>query len=125
MAKRKVRCGVYKITNLANGHKYIGSAKNVISRMTDHKRDLRKGVHANSRLQRAWDKYGEANFVFEVIEYCSEEVRFDREQSYLPEEKTLKALKDQGYYNLGPFVDSNKGRTFTEEQRLRLGERIS
>lgn len=59
--------GVYQIE--VNGKIYIGSASQSISRRwSNHLTELRRGVHGNSRLQRAFNKYGEENFKFSIIE---------------------------------------------------------
>lgn len=60
--------GIYKITNKANSKFYIGSSKNIENRWKEHIRVLNRKVHHSKKLQRAWDKYGEENFIFEVIE---------------------------------------------------------
>jgi len=59
---------IYRITNMANGKYYIGSAESFARREWQHKYDLRRGAHKNPRLQNAWNKYGEEMFVFEVLE---------------------------------------------------------
>lgn len=65
---------IYRITNMANGKYYIGSAESFARREWQHKYDLRRGVHKNPRLQAAWNKYGEDMFVFEVVEEVAEGV---------------------------------------------------
>lgn len=54
--------------NKINGNAYIGSSINVIARLAQHKRDLRRSDCCNIRLQRAWLKYGQDAFDFECIE---------------------------------------------------------
>lgn len=87
-------CGVYKIANKINGKIYVGSAKDFSERWNRHLRQLRKGKHHSKHLQRAYDKYGEDNFSFEIIEICSEEQRLEREQYYLD---ALLPFGDRGY----------------------------
>ena len=87
-------CGVYKITNKVNDKIYIGSSNNVEKRWHQHKIQLRAGEHKNTHLQHAWDLYGEDNFIFEIIEECSPEIQFEREQHYLD---TLNPFDDHGY----------------------------
>ena len=41
------KCGIYIITNIKNGHRYIGSAKNLYERLKHHEWDLNKGSHPN------------------------------------------------------------------------------
>lgn len=68
--------GIYSVTNKVNGHKYIGQSKNIYQRINSHKSLLRNGRHVYkngepSLLQRAWNKYGEDNFEFKVVQFCS------------------------------------------------------
>jgi group I intron endonuclease len=65
------RPGVYCITS-PDGM-YVGGCKNIQTRWTQHKRELRKGTHANSRLQGAWTDYGEHTFEFQVILFCRDD----------------------------------------------------
>jgi len=72
--------GVYIIRNEANGGFYIGSSKNIESRIKQHMIDLRGGYHINKNIQsdfKVYDKY----FTSEVIEVCSD--YRDREQYYI------------------------------------------
>lgn len=87
-------CGVYKITNIVNGKFYIGSSNDIKARWRQHKDKLRVNKHGNTYLQNAWNKYGEENFLFEVVEECNPEFQFEREQYYL---NTLNPFDDQGY----------------------------
>lgn len=75
--------GIYKIRNVENNKVYIGSSLNLDRRFTDHKYILRKNKHHSPILQRAWNKHGESNFEFSIIEYCSEEELISREQYWL------------------------------------------
>ena len=63
--------GVYIITNTNNFKVYIGSSHDIRYRWSRHKRDVNDNVHHSLALQRAWDKYGEDTFDFNVIELCS------------------------------------------------------
>lgn len=66
-----IETGVYSILNIKNGKEYIGGAYRSFSkRWRDHKNQLRRGTHHNRHLQAAWNKYGEAWFVFDIIERC-------------------------------------------------------
>lgn len=80
--------GIYKIINKINSRSYIGSSVCIETRWKVHKNLLTKNVHWNDHLQRAWNKYGEENFSFEVIEEVLDRTRLlDREQHYLDNEK--------------------------------------
>lgn len=64
--------GIYQIRNLLDGKVYIGSSSRMRHRWVMHRSLLRRGLHHSARLQRAWIKHGEENFVFEVLETISE-----------------------------------------------------
>lgn len=87
-------CGVYKITNKANNKIYVGSSNNIKYRWSQHKTQLKNKTHKNSHLQRAWNLYGENSFIFEIIEECSPDVQFEREQYYLD---SLNPFEERGY----------------------------
>lgn len=75
--------GIYCIINLKNSKRYIGSSKNIRQRLWNHRALLRKRRHDNIHLQSAWNKYGEQNFDFYVIERCDESLLLEKEQSYI------------------------------------------
>jgi group I intron endonuclease len=62
--------GVYKITNTQNGHFYLGSTVDFSKRWTAHKYDLSHNKHINPHFQRAWNIYGQAAFIFEIVCTC-------------------------------------------------------
>lgn len=120
--------GVYRITCLRNNKVYIGSSFNVKKRWSRHRCSLRKGDHHCIRLQRSWNKYGEKEFVFDIVELVSNknELR-NREQYWL--DKT-KASNPSFGFNSSPDAERNSGRKWTEEQRARhskimTGRRLS
>lgn len=65
--------GIYIIRNIINNKVYIGKSVLIKSRIYNHKSALRGSRHRNKYLQRAYDKYGMDNFIFEVLEKCPEE----------------------------------------------------
>lgn len=74
---------IYRIRNTINGKKYIGSTCNSGSRFAHHQAKLRRGVHDSPILQAAFNKYGDASFVFEIIEHVPTDALLSREQHYL------------------------------------------
>ena len=83
IGKELRRAGIYCIINTVNQKKYVGSSKNLQMRLMQHRSRLRKNVHDNIKLQRSWNKYGEANFQFYILEFCEEEQLSNREQFYI------------------------------------------
>lgn len=78
-----MKTGIYKIKNIINNDCYIGSAKDINRRWQRHKSALKHNHHENIHLQRAWNKYGEENFIFEIIEECDINDLLIIEQKYL------------------------------------------
>lgn len=59
---------IYKIENLVNGKVYIGqTVKTFKRRIGQHLSGLRLSKHTNDHLQKAFNKYGESSFSFELI----------------------------------------------------------
>jgi len=77
------KTGIYKILNLVNNKYYIGSAKNLYVRFHGHLSKLHKNIHDNEHLQRSWNKYGEDNFKFYILEETKSEEYRIIEQKYL------------------------------------------
>lgn len=75
--------GIYRIKNLINGKCYYGSSKKIKKRWKTHLNQLRNKKHINCILQNAWNKYGENNFIFEIVEECELEKLFEVEQKYI------------------------------------------
>lgn len=75
--------GIYKCTCLSNCRSYIGQTCSLFRRKNDHIRELRNNRHSNRHLQNAWNKYGEENFTWEVLEYCSTDLLNEREMYWI------------------------------------------
>jgi len=89
--------GIYKIINVINNKFYIGSAVNFSRRKARHFSELRHNKHNNSKLQNAWNKYGEQAFVFTPVEEVS-----DKKLLLEVENKWLKEHVGKDYcYNIG------------------------
>ena len=94
---------IYKIRNKTNNKFYLGSSKNFSHRKCEHKRDLSLSKHHSPRLQKAWNKYGSENFVFEVVEEfpkdSSDKLLLEREQYWID---ALNPCNDLIGYNISP-----------------------
>ena len=63
----RLQPGVYMIICLINDYRYYGETSNVSHRLAGHRRDLRRKIHGNNRLQTDWNAFGEDNFEFSVL----------------------------------------------------------
>lgn len=59
--------GVFQIKNISNNKVLIDNSVDMESKWNRHKMELKFGNHRNKNLQTDWNKYGEENFVFEVL----------------------------------------------------------
>lgn len=85
---------VYAIINSVNNKRYVGSTFNIKERWKYHSYLLKKGKHHSIALQRAYNKYGENAFRFEVLENDIE-IRnlIKREQFYIDEKSEYNSMK--------------------------------
>lgn len=98
--------GVYQIRCIPTGKIYIGSAVNLRKRWEEHRRSLRKGKHRNRYLQAAWNKYGEENFEFSVLEFVGVSSLLHVEQEWI--DATGCVDKEMGF-NISPTAESPGG----------------
>jgi len=108
--------GIYKITNLISNKLYVGCASNIRTRINDHIYNLRKGTHSNTYLQKAWNKYGKENFIFEMIEKCDITDLHAKEHYWVNE---FNCLDRSIGYNLKP-TDPNGCSIHSEETKEKL-----
>ncbi len=114
---------IYIIKNLTTGKLYIGSAQVVKRRWRKHRESLRRGDHCNKYLQNAWDKYGEEDFKFEILEEVfKDEDLLSSEQKWL--DKALAFKRELGY-NICPNAGSPLGRKVTAQTRQKISQATS
>jgi len=112
--------GIYKIACLPTGKVYIGSSVNLYQRKIGHWRDLRGGTHHSKHLQCAWCKYGEAAFMFEVLELVLAPFLVEREQYWLDKIRPYDRRKG---FNISPTAGSCSGVKRSDEVRQMMSER--
>ncbi len=100
------KTGIYCIECLTTGKIYIGSAVNIDKRWRLHRIQLCNNVHANKYLQNAWNKHGEVNFEFKILEYCDKNMLLTREQAYM---NILHVTDRKVGFNLYPTAGSPLG----------------
>ena len=111
--------GIYRITNKTTGKVYIGSSCNLSHRLYCHKQDAKNGVHHSLLFQRAWNKYGEDDFIFEVIEHCENSELIEKEQHYMDKYKCY--IPKHGY-NRSPSAGNTAGIKRSDETRKNISE---
>lgn len=102
--------GVYCIENMINHKTYIGSSKNIYQRLLKHFALLRHNKHENAYLQNAWNKYGESNFRWFILLYCSNEELTKQEQYCID--------LFNSEYNITKIVERNM---LSKESRIKQG----
>jgi len=108
-----VKSGIYQIRNQLNSKRYVGSAVNLRRRQRAHFGGLRRGTHSNRHLQNAYNKYGEAAFVFSILEIVENPANLiECEQHHMD------TLKPE--YNLSPTVGSPLGCHRSPETRRKI-----
>lgn len=111
--------GIYALTcSCGDGvaRHYIGQSIDIKRRFTQHRRALRYGRHANIKIQRHWNKYGEDAFSYHVLELCGWDELDETENWWLSELIGKKFSLNIGVDARSPF----KGVSFTPEHRANM-----
>lgn len=110
--------GVYAITHEASGKRYIGSSRNMRSRLNEHRRGLVKAAHFNVKLQNAVSKHGIDAFTFEPLIRCAEH------DLILFEQRAIDGFDScKNGYNIRPTAESQRGHKFgtpSDETRAKI-----
>lgn len=136
--------GIYKIVNKVDGKYYVGSSNDVLGkcgRWYEHRNNLLKNRHTNKKLQNAWNKHGENNFEYLLVEIVNENQLLIVEQKYLDILKQDSLLGNDTHYNLtydatrpakgkipwnkgksGLQISNNKGKKLSLETRMKISE---
>ena len=110
------KSGVYQFKNKVNNKVYIGSSKNIYYRLKDHLKTLHANRHYNNYFQSSWNKYGEENFEFSILELCDVENILIIEQKYIDSNN---ACNSEFGYNLMPNALNNSGYKWTDEYKIK------
>jgi len=103
------------IINLVNHKVYIGSSARCLKdRGFYHQKLLRKNKHHSIYLQRAFNKYGEDNFEFFILDCVEPEFCVSTEQWWI----NMMQSADKRYgYNMCPKAGSSLGRKLERPQK--------
>jgi group I intron endonuclease len=110
----QLNSGVYQILCKENGHRYIGSSKNLKRRLGKHRSTLGRNKSPHPILQNAWNKHGGDDFEFSVLFFC------DESNLLLYEQIVIDAFKPK--YNARPTANSPKGMKVSEQTKSKLRE---
>jgi predicted GIY-YIG superfamily endonuclease len=109
--------GIYSITNLANGKRYIGQSVDLELRLRKHRERLVSNRHGNKHLQGAYNQYGKDAFVFEIIAECAVDQLDSLECGYIEHFNTMD--KRYGYNQQTGGHNNHKA---SDELRERLSK---
>jgi group I intron endonuclease len=113
------KCGIYKITSIANNKIYIGQSVDIDERRYEHFRKLNTNIHGNKHLQNSYNKYGESNFKFEIIEICEKQHLNAREYYWINFYKSH--LRENGF-NIHMPTDDERVYELSDETKRKLAE---
>jgi group I intron endonuclease len=111
-------CGIYIIKNTINSKVYIGSSKNIKSRLYDHKSLLKRDSHSSTHLQNSYNKYGLESFTFERLEWCEQEQLFERERWWI---LLFNSIERKYGYNLS-LPEGNGGYSHSQETKDKISK---
>lgn len=113
-----IKSGVYKIVNIINNKIYIGSSINVVKRKSQHFSEFRNNTHKNPYFQKSFNKYGEENFKFEVIEFVEDKTKLVECEQYWID--FYQSFKSEYGYNLNPVASNCLGTVRSKETREKM-----
>lgn len=119
--------GIYQIRNGINGKIYIGSCSDELNQIEGrieygHFYRLRKGTHPNPKLQYAWNKYGEDNFSWSILQELTDITDIlDIETEWI--NKTGCYKDDIGYNIAKDALAPMKGRKMSDEAKKKIGDK--
>lgn len=90
-----MKSGIYIIKNVKSNKVYIGQSVDLHRRIIHHMRNLEKGTHKNTYLQRSYNRDGKDAFCIEIIEYCDVDKLDERERYWISRYNSN--MRDNGY----------------------------
>ena len=116
--KNPISC-IYKIE--VKNYVYIGSTAIFSKRKYEHFWKLKKNIHPNQILQNIFNKYGEKEFIFSIVEEIEINKLIETEQKYID------LYRDNNNFrliNILTTAGSSLGYVCTEETREKKRKRI-
>ena len=129
------KVGIYLITNIINHKVYVGQTGNkygFIGRWRNHIKQLKRNKHHSCYLQRSWNKHGEDNFEFSILEIVDKSDNISNKEfsdDYLTpiEQYWMNYYDSSNYkngYNISPSANSNLGFKHSEIGRLNISSGV-
>lgn len=104
----RIICGIYKITNNQNQKVYIGKSNNIGRRISEHLSQYEQKRTPNKPLYLAFNKYGQENFSFEVLEECSAEELNEKEKYWIEKYDSTNPKKGYNILLGGDGMNANE-----------------
>ena len=118
--------GIYALYSKATDKRYVGLTRRndgFNGRWLGHRELLRSKIHDNIYLQHSFNKYGEDDFYFKILEICPANIIFEelqaKESKYITE---LKSAYNENGWNIDTYDRFNKRKTDyrpTNQSRLK------
>lgn len=112
--------GIYAIIDIINNKFYVGSSINLKHRWGVHLSELNNNKHNNKYFQRVWNKYGQENFIFTIIEYIKDKNDLIKREQYWIDELNVCDFKIG--YNLSPSAGNQLGIKRSKETKAKLSK---
>jgi hypothetical protein len=113
--QRVLPVGVFQIRNTNNDKIFLVTGKNLPGLINRHRFQLRQGGHPNKQLQEDWQRLGENDFAFEIVEELlpPSEPHFDLKRE-------LEEMEDLWLAELRPFGERGYNQPkLTRAEKLR------
>lgn len=108
------------MVNTFKGKQYIGSAKDFFIRLNEH---LNNKNNSNASLQKAFVKYGLANFNVYIYEYFTYESRIISHKSLTELETSyISKFNFNSLYNFSPIAHYNLAYKHTDVAKLKISK---
>lgn len=115
-------CGIYMITCSSDrgfDFIYIGQSYKILQRLREHTKDLSYNIHPNPILQKVYNKYGQDDFNFYILEECDISKLDEREIYYINYYDSHKG--DHGL-NCTVGGKGHRGFKHSEERKMKISE---
>ena len=119
------KSGIYQILCLPTSKSYVGSSVDIHKRWSQHKHQLRNKRHGNTYLQNAWNKYGEDQFVFKILEIVTPVTKENleaREDFWID---SINSMSTGGGYNLQGATQGTFNLDWYIQERERKQKKMS